>query len=267
MPLVLGIDAAWTATQPSGVALLRAPSSGHRTSRTDGRWECLAVAPDYASFLSGRVDWSARPVAGPPEPAALHARCIALAGGPPDVIAIDMPLATRVITGRRAADNAISSAYGGRGLGVHTPNPDRPGPIADAMRLGFGRLGYRVATASTPASTPRVLIESFPHAAAIELLRADYRVPYKLSRARQYWPDAPAATRRRKLVARWRALHAALSSTIDVPALWLPAAGPLASLKRHEDALDALICAWIGIEYLAGHLRAYGDATSAVWAH
>lgn len=258
MAIVLGIDAAWTAQQPSGVALLRGRGR---------RWECLALAPDYPSFLDGTVDWRARTVGGPPDPAALHARCVALAGAAPDVIAIDMPLATHRIVARRAADNAISRAYGARGLGVHTPNPDRPGPIADAMRLGFGALGYRVAGTTTPVGTPRVLIETFPHASAIALLGAAYRVPYKLGRMRQYWPDRDAGAQRRALTAQWRQLQRALARSIRGGELRIPTAGPVARLKRYEDALDGLICAWTGVEYLAGRLRAYGDARGAVWAH
>lgn len=262
MSVVLGIDAAWTPGQPSGVAVVR----------TRGRrWQCVALAPSYASFLAlaeGRaVDWRARPVGAPPDSRALLAAATSLAGAAPDVIAIDMPLATRRIIGRRAADNAISSAYASRGLGVHTPNEARPGPLADAMRLGFGRHGYRVAHARTLGGTPRVLIEAFPHAAAIVLAGADYRVPYKLSRIAQYWPDLSPLARRRALLGHWTTLRRALARTIDGGALRVPSSGALAHLKRYEDALDALICAWIGIEYLAGRLRAHGDATAAVWAH
>jgi predicted RNase H-like nuclease len=256
--VVLGIDAAWTAAQPSGVALLR---------ERGRRWECIALAPSYESFLSGELDWRARPAGGVPDCDALIVTSTRLAGAAPDVIAIDMPLATRRITGRRAADNAISSAYGARGLGAHTPNELRPGPIADAMRVGFGRHGYRVAGSKTPPGTPGVLIEVFPHAAAIALADASYRVPYKLSRAAQYWPDKTPLGRRRSLLAQWAVLRRALSQRIVGGALRIPGAGPLAALKRYEDALDALICGWIGIEYLAGRVHPHGDATAAVWAH
>jgi predicted RNase H-like nuclease len=262
--VVLGIDAAWTAAQPSGVALVR--SAARRRA-----WDCVALAPSYESFLSlasgARVDWCVRPRGGPPDCDALLAAATSMAGAVPDVIAIDMPLATRRITGRRAADNAISSAYAARGLGVHTPNEQRPGPIADAMRLGFGRHGYRVAHARTAPGTPRVLIEAFPHAAAIVLAGADYRVPYKLSRVAQYWPERVPIQRRRALLAQWMVLRRALAGVIRGGELRIPSGGPLAHLKRYEDALDALICAWIGIEYLDGKLRAHGDAFAAVWAH
>lgn len=261
MSVVLGIDAAWTAGKPSGVALVRTRARA---------WECVAIAPSYASFLalaSGRrVDWTERPEGGLPDCDALVSASRALAGAVPDVIAIDMPLARAPITGRRAADNAITSAYVARGLGAHTPSELRPGPIADAMRVGFGAHGYRVATA-LPETPARALIEVFPHAAAIVLSGASYRVPYKLARMAQYWPDATPDARRRALLAKWRVLRRALSLRIAGGALRVPTTGTIAALKRYEDALDALICAWVGTEYLAGRLRAHGDAGAAVWAH
>lgn len=47
MTTVLGIDAAWSATNPSGVALV---------SRQGGRWTCRALAPSYRSFLNPATD-------------------------------------------------------------------------------------------------------------------------------------------------------------------------------------------------------------------
>jgi hypothetical protein len=40
---------------------------------------------------------------------------------------------------------------------------------------------------------------------------------------------------------------------------------PLSSLKRYEDSLDALVCAWVGAEHLAGRTVPYGDSTAAIW--
>jgi predicted RNase H-like nuclease len=105
------------------------------------------------------------------------------------------------------------------------------------------------------------LIEVFPHAAVIELLGADYRVPYKLSRASQYWPELDVVARRRKLLRQWSAIRRALMSKIDGIAL-----PPARAEKRYEDALDALVCAWIGTQYLEKRVCAYGDDFAAVWA-
>jgi len=99
----------------------------------------------------------------------------------------------------------------------------------------------------------------------------EHRLPYKVSRARRYWPALTAPERRRRLVGMWREIGAVLARTIsrcDIPIPCEEAAAELpgAALKRYEDALDALICAWVGIQYLAGRCDCYGDDTAAIWA-
>src|SRR5690348_14948406 len=81
---VLGIDAAWTNTAPSGVALLR-PSAGG--------WECVAVAPSYHSFatlaLGADVEWFARHSASAAEPSALLRAAAAFTDLSVVVVAVD----------------------------------------------------------------------------------------------------------------------------------------------------------------------------------
>ncbi|MDW7774366.1 MAG: hypothetical protein SCH71_15885 [Desulfobulbaceae bacterium] len=36
-------------------------------------------------------------------------------------------------------------------------------------------------------------------------------------------------------------------------------------LKRYEDALDALVCAWVGVKFLEGETQPLGDETAAIW--
>lgn len=101
----------------------------------------------------------------------------------------------------------------------------------------------------------------------IALTTAAYRVPYKLARVTKYWPEHAPAARGQALLAQWHKLRRALAADVTGIALRVPRGGTLAGLKRYEDALDAVICAWVGTEYLARRTRAYGDATGAVWAH
>lgn len=70
------------------------------------------------------------------------------------------------------------------------------------------------------------------------------------------------------LFAVYEEILGALASHIRGVALPLPKVhevGSLASLKKYEDALDALVCAWSGMCFLEGTAHAYGDATAAVW--
>jgi predicted RNase H-like nuclease len=258
---VLGIDAAWTTGQPSGVALVVERGRG---------WTCAGVAPSYAEFArlgsGGAVDWAAPAVAGGEGDAgALLAAADRLApGAEVSVVAVDMPLARGPIRGRRACDDLFSSAFGARGLGVHTPSAARPGPIADRLRGSFGRCGYALAT--TAHRDGRSLLEVYPHAAVLALVGSAYRVPYKLARAARYWPGATPTDRRARLLRAWQRILRALRQRIGGIELPLPRVPPAAGrMKRYEDALDAIVCAWVAIEFLAGRSRAYGDADAGIW--
>lgn len=257
---VLGLDAAWTDRQPSGIALLVETARG---------WRCAGLAPSYAAFhalAEGRpADWRERPRGGPPDPAALLATAARLAPGAAlAVIAADLPLARTPIVGRRPADDAVSRAFGARGCVVHSPSQARPGPLSDRLRAALDAQGFALATALPPA--PRVLLEVYPHTALLALLDLDYRLPYKVSRARRYWPEADPAARAARLLEMHRRILGALRREVgdlDVP---LPAAARSAgALKRFEDALDALLCAWVGIAYLTGRAEPFGDRDAAVW--
>jgi len=82
---VLGIDAAWTATQPSGVALVVEGRAG---------WKLTSVSPSYSQFIAaadGRVADS-RPNGSVPDVQALLAACQRLHSVKPDIVAVDMPL-------------------------------------------------------------------------------------------------------------------------------------------------------------------------------
>jgi predicted RNase H-like nuclease len=261
---VLGIDAAWTAHNPSGVALVQRAAEG---------WQCLALAPSYNAFLAlsaGQpLDGSRKAQGSEPNPEALLKACRQLGGMPVDCVSVDMPLATTPITSRRAADTAIASRFGPRGCAVHSPSAERPGAIADQLRERFAELGVPLHT-TTPDRQGPALIECYPHVALLALLNRDYRVPYKVSRSAQYWKaeQLTRADRIERLLDQFQAIKAGLEAhIIGIPEL-IPqpsAVTTLASLKPVEDMLDALICAWIGIEHLEGRTAGLGDTTAAIW--
>src|SRR5438270_9862712 len=102
MPLVLGIDAAWTETGSSGVALLRI---------ADGKRSVLAVASSYAGFLTGN-DGRRMPGTRPDVEALLRRAENIAAGAVVNVVAIDMPMARTTLIGRRDADDKVSKEFG-----------------------------------------------------------------------------------------------------------------------------------------------------------
>jgi predicted RNase H-like nuclease len=256
MRSVLGIDAAWTEAQPSGVALVEETVAG---------WRLRRLASSYQGFVRGSD--GARPTGSLPDPAALLATCVALLGREPDLIAVDMPLSYAPITGRRRSDDCISRAYGARKAGTHTPSGKRPGAISDRLRAAFKALGYDLLV--QPGPTRPGLIEVYPHPALIELTGACERLPYKASKARAYWPRLTERDERRTALFQvWGWIIGALEIEIRGTAAALP---PLNhgwngwELKAYEDMLDAVVCAWVGVSVLEGRARAFGDQLSAIW--
>ncbi len=264
MTSVLGIDAAWAEGQPSGVALVQGRGS---------KWKCLAVAPSYDSFLALArggvpVNWETKPVGGkPPVDDLLNACRKMLKGSKLDIVAVDMPLSLKGIRGRRNADDEISRSFGKYGCGVHSPSPERPGKITKIMSKGLSNCGFKLATKTArPVSDP-VFLEVYPHTALLKLLDdpEPYRVEYKISKASKYWPAETPKKRRRNILTNWKRILMALKPIISGIELSPKEGESLVELKRYEDAIDALVCAWVGIEYLAGRTKAYGNETAAIW--
>ncbi len=255
MRVALGIDAAWTATQPSGVALAVETAQG---------WRLAAVESSYARFCGASA---ASPATGEaPDPTALLDACRRLAGRAPDLVALDMPLALTPIVGRRASDLAISRAFGAAKAATHSPSALRPGQLADRLREDFAREGFALCTAEG-LRTPGIM-EVYPHAALLALSGDRTRLTYKAGKTTTYWPDALRPERLVRLGDVWRRIVALLETRIAGVADALPAP-PLGArgraLKDYEDRLDAVVCAWVAIEALDGRARAYGDADSAIW--
>lgn len=197
----------------------------------------------------------------------LDAASSLLGGALPTIIPIDMPVATVAITGRRTADRLVSQAFGSRGCGTHSPSALRPGLLGSQLLDALNLFGYDLVTAaSQPASPTSQLIEVFQHPALLHLLERNYRVPYKVSKVRRYWPDASPSERTARLLSEWDQIENELRQRIDGIGGKLPRSNEsTVALKRHEDALDALLAAWIAIEFLEHNARPFGDETAAIW--
>jgi predicted RNase H-like nuclease len=259
MHAVLGIDAAWTAAQPSGVALAVERGNG---------WRMIGAVASYQRFhalADERQPAEPRPMGSSPDALALLLSASILCGCSVDLVAIDMPLALSPIIGRRPADDAVSRAYGARKCETHTPSAFRPGRISDALREGFERAGYPL---QTDRLAPPGVIEVYPHPALVELAGALERLPYKASKVGSYWPLASPPERRTLLYRQWSEIVALLEGEIADAAATLPRLELNASswkVKAFEDTLDAIVCAWVAICALEGRAKPFGDRDSAIW--
>lgn len=256
---VLGIDAAWTLTQPSGVALAVETKDG---------WQMVAAEPSYDHFLAladRSVGLGTKPSGSAPDAAQLVRAAEELTGSRVVLVAIDMPLSRSPIASRRTADNEVSRAYGARKCSTHTPSTTRPGPISDNLRAGFEAAGFRLCT--TLIEEPG-LIEVYPHPALVELTGARARLPYKLAKTRTYWKDLSPGDRKKQLIAVWAEIANALNSHVTGSADKMAVVHSSSAgfeFKAAEDCLDAMVCAWVAIEALNGLCKPFGDKDAAIW--
>jgi predicted RNase H-like nuclease len=112
------------------------------------------------------------------------------------------------------------------------------------------------------------MIEVYPHPALIELAAAERRLPYKAQNINKYWPELHPLERRLRLFEQWSVIVDLLDDKIAGVANALPPIrrdATRATVKACEDALDAVICAWVGICALEGAAVPFGDEDSSIW--
>jgi predicted RNase H-like nuclease len=208
---ILGIDAAWTTSQPSGVALIQQRGS---------RWCCVALAPSYRTFIEQAegiaTDWSVSrfPGSEPGVPRLLDA-AERLASHPPDLVTIDMPIARTPFAARRPSDRIVSQEFGSRWCAAHSPTAARPGALGMRISKALSAADYELATTATPAPGSRPFLEVYPHPALLSLLKRPRRVPYKVNKSRKYWPGESASGRRRNLLIEFTTILDALVEVFD----------------------------------------------------
>ena len=190
---ILGLDASWTSSGSSGVALIARSRGGH--------WKYVESAPGNQSFIdraNGHPDqWDERHSTGAPSIVELLAAASRLLGGSQvSVVAIDMPMSTRQITGRRDADNMVSSEFGKYWCGTHSPTPNHPGNRSAKLRQDLEGHGYDLAVGGNPSAMK--MIEVYPHPAIVALLSLDRRLPYKVDRRGRYWREESLTTTAKK---------------------------------------------------------------------
>ena len=264
MRSVLGIDAAWTAGEPSGVALIQLQ---------EDEWRARCVAPSYRSFIAAAhgspIDWHAKKFSGnEPDLVGILDAAHRLGASQIELVALDIPLARSEVTSRRFADSAISKAFGAKGCATHSPTPSRPGPISRSLSDQLGHNGYELQTEGLQPAPHKRAIEVYPHPALLALLDRDYRVPYKVAKSGKYWRGQSIRQRIANLIKELTGIYDRMVEEFGALPLVLPTLNDvptLASLKRYEDALDALICAWVGRQHLLGLTLAYGDDDAVIW--
>lgn len=231
----IGLDLAWGDRARSGVAVLGA----------DGDLLHLGTASDDTSVTDAVTGWLERPC----------------------TVAIDAPLVVTNATGRRPCEAALAADFARFDAGPHPSNRSRPYFVPEPRG---GRLARAWGLELDPSSTAeRRAVEVYPHAATIALFGLGRILRYKHKQGR----DLPLL---RTELTRLLDLLETLADD-DVPLVldhpeWrrvretVRAATTKAALRRVEDQVDAVVCAYVARleQHAPDRLTRYGDAATGV---
>jgi len=258
----IGIDAAWTVRQSSGVCLLK--------SIEGTECEIVRLGRSYDEFSQGSINWSQK-VSGLTASLSDVLNACADVNARPDCIAVDMPIASYHIKSRRDCETAISKAYGRKGASTHNPNEERPGMISVKLYDFMIENGYNWMTNGMKHFS-NSLIEVYPHTAIIEYLDLDYRYEYKVSKKNKYksWSHLSATQKQDNLIRNLNYLVFSLSKRVPniydfFEELSLDIKHKQSQLKGYEDALDSVICALTGIDFIVGNVVGFGNEKGTIW--
>ena len=261
---MLGVDSVWTSRQNSAVALIKVGPKGRTVCV--GRSYCEFVA----ALQGSKPNWLERPEHDGDFGVVLDA--LGDRGIKPRAIALDLPLSRKRITGRRVSDQEVSKSYGSKGAAAYTPTKNRPGRISKDTFAALQKRGYLFAGADVSPGQKPVFLETYPHPAIIELLNLPYRLEYKVSKRGKYWREETPLKRWELLLDSFKKLWMGLEehltdleSVLPKPVVLSQAKYYVAPYKGYEDALDALVCAWVALQFFKENCNAYGDETSCIW--
>lgn len=232
----VGVDLAWGDKNTTAIVVLDAPGGANAPAGGAALLamaEALASDEDILAFVDAHDDGNGL------------------------LVAVDAPLIVPNETGRRPCEAILSACLAKVQAGPHPANRARL-----ATRDGTIR-GERIAAAlarrglpQTPfldtlpaGQSPRAVFEVFPHPAHVALFDLAKTLKYKAKPGRTLEARLAEFARYTDLL---RSLAAADPPLVLPPesAGWLArdlAALAPAALKRHEDALDALTCAYVAL--------------------
>lgn len=163
-------------------------------------------------------------------------------GGGTLVIAVDAPLVVPNLSGERPVEAEMRRRFARFHAACHPANRRLLGEPPRGERLCAllaERLHVRVEPAPPQREACRVVFEVYPHAAMVRLFRLPRILEYKARRGRHI------AYRREQM-----RVYTELLGTLPHPPLYLPhwlkrVPEGTRDLKRFEDKIDALFCAWL----------------------
>jgi predicted RNase H-like nuclease len=179
-------------------------------------------------------------------------------------VAIDASLIINNVSGQRECETLITRSYGGRKAGCHSSNLTLyPDPDSVKLANALSERGHQHLSSPGQQSTDnKWMIECYPHPALIEIFELPERLLYKKGRVDQKRTgQVNLAQLLRELAYSTKmalSLAPSLHYLLDESTI-LKNKGR--ALKEHEDALDSIVCAYIGALYsLQPDEKVFGDS-------
>ena len=91
------------------------------------------------------------------------------------------------------------------------------------------------------------------------------RLPYKLSRRRKNFPKLDPGRQLEAVRTEWIGILDSLKGESDIALDTEDVIKTLRHLKAWEDVSDAIVCCWVGLQWLKGRARPYRDKVGAIW--
>ena len=183
----------------------------------------------------------------------------------PALIAIDAPLIVPNETGTRPCDRELSLAFRRHEAGTHPANRRKFGGLVRGEELvkRLSEAGFAHSPQIVAGKEVRQVIEVYPHPAAVTLFGLERTLKYKARPARSYgfrWAEF------RRYQALLQGLANAQPAMVAPEILSREVEGLRGqALKRYEDLLDALFCAYIALycwHWGPRRYRVFGDMES-----
>ncbi len=226
-----GVDLAWATANPTGVAVLDA----------DGVLVHICAGRDDSSVLAALRPYTAGPCR----------------------VAFDAPLVVTNPSGQRPAETALNRDFRAFEAGAHPTNTGKP-EFADGPRAA--RLAGALGLDMDPFSADvRRAIEVYPHAATVALFRLSRTLKYKAK------PGRGVEGLKSELLRLMGGIEGLENTRTPLRVTghgdWLSlrrqvrAAGRKCELRRAEDPIDAVVCAYIALyaERRPSDITVYGD--------
>jgi predicted RNase H-like nuclease len=229
-----GVDLAWAGRNPTGVAVVDA----------DGCLVHICATRDDASVLAALQPY-------------VQDDCL---------VGFDAPLVVTNPTGQRPAETALNRDFRKFEAGAHPANTGKPefadvpraARLAQAMDLDIEHL----------SSAPRRAIEVYPHAATVALFRLPRTLKYKAK------PGRGVEELKSELLRLMDGLDGLADAAVPLRLAghdgWValrrqvPAAQRKSDLRRAEDPVDAVVCAYVALyaERCPADVTTYGDSAT-----